>query len=80
MIVFVIFMLMEREDLRNRLIKLIGPRQLNFTTQALDAAAYRVSQYLRMQLVINAIFGTLARWGCFCWECPIRCYGESSLV
>ncbi len=69
-VVFVIFILLEREDLRNRLIRLIGPRQLNFTTQALDAAANRVSRYLRMQLIINAIFGTIAALGLFLLGVP----------
>lgn len=56
-IVFVIFMLIEREGLRNRLIHLIGSRQLNLTTQALDDAARRITRYLLMQLLVNAIYG-----------------------
>jgi predicted PurR-regulated permease PerM len=56
-IVFVIFMLIQREDLRDRLIRLIGPSQINVTTQALDDAAGRVSRYLLMQLIINATYG-----------------------
>ena len=56
-IVFVIFMLLKREDLRNRLIHLIGGEQLNLTTQALDDAASRVSRYLLMQLIINSVYG-----------------------
>ena len=64
-IIFVIFILLEHEDLRNRLIYLIGSRQLNFTTQALDDAAHRVSRYLLMQLVINAIFGAVIAVGLF---------------
>ena len=64
-IVFVIFMLIEREDLRNRLIYLIGSRQLNLTTQALDDAARRLSRYLLMQLAINAVFGLVIAAGLF---------------
>ena len=56
-IVFVIFMLLKREDLRNRLIYLIGGEQLNITTQALNDAARRVSRYLLMQLIINSAYG-----------------------
>ena len=56
-IVFVIFMLLERENLRNRVIRLIGADQINVTTQALDDAATRVSRYLRAQLLINASYG-----------------------
>ena len=56
-VVFTILMLLNRESMRERLIGLIGPRQINVTTQALGEAAYRVSRYLYMQLVVNACFG-----------------------
>lgn len=62
-IVFVIFMLIEREALRNRLIHLVGSRQLNLTTQALDDAARRITRYLLMQLTVNAIFGVVIAVG-----------------
>lgn len=61
-IVFVIFMLIQKEDLRDRLIRLIGAREVNITTQALDDAAGRLSRYLLAQVTINILFGTLA--GC----------------
>jgi predicted PurR-regulated permease PerM len=56
-IVFVIFMLLKREDLRDRLIRLAGPRDLSRTTQAIDDAAQRVGHYLLMQLVVNITYG-----------------------
>jgi predicted PurR-regulated permease PerM len=56
-IVFSILMLLNRENMRERLIGLIGPRRINLTTQALGEASYRVSRYLYMQLVVNACFG-----------------------
>lgn len=56
-IVFVVFMLFQREDLRDRVIKLVSAGQLNVATQALDDAASRVSRYLGMQLVVNATYG-----------------------
>ncbi|MEX2221018.1 MAG: AI-2E family transporter [Candidatus Rokuibacteriota bacterium] len=56
-IVLVIFMLIEREDLRNRLIRLGGYGRLITTTRALDEAAQRISRYLVMQSLINASFG-----------------------
>jgi predicted PurR-regulated permease PerM len=60
-LVFVIFMLIQREDLRNRLIRLIGSAQINATTQAFDEASSRLSRYLTMQLIVNACYGcTLA--------------------
>lgn len=56
-VVFVSFMLIEREDMRNRFIRLIGGRDLNATTEALDEAARRVSRYLLSQLVVNVTYG-----------------------
>lgn len=56
-VVFVIFMLLTREDMRDRLIRLVGHGQLHVTTQALDDAAKRISRYLLMQLVINGTYG-----------------------
>jgi predicted PurR-regulated permease PerM len=58
-LIFTIFMLVKREDLRNRLLRLVGLGQLNMMTQALDDAAQRVSRYLFMQFLVNAGFGTL---------------------
>jgi len=56
-IVLVIFMLIQREDLRNRLIRLIGYGRLTFTTRALEEAGDRISRYLLMQTIINSSFG-----------------------
>ncbi|PTX94211.1 AI-2E family transporter [Opitutus sp. ER46] len=56
-VVFVVFMLFQREDLRDRVIKFVSAGQLNVATQALDDAATRVSRYLGMQLVVNATYG-----------------------
>jgi len=64
-VVFTVFMLIERENLRNRVIHLIGSRQLNVTTQALDDAAYRVSRYLLMQLIVNSAYGVVIAVGLF---------------
>ena len=64
-VVFVIFMLLRREDLRNRFIYLIGGEQLNLTTNALDDAAERVSRYLLMQAIINSAYGLVICVGLF---------------
>ena len=56
-IVLVIFMLMQREDLRNRLIRLVGYGRLTSTTSALEEAGQRISRYLLMQTIINSTFG-----------------------
>ncbi|HTU25080.1 MAG TPA: AI-2E family transporter [Pirellulales bacterium] len=64
-VVFVVFMLIERENLRNRIIHLIGSRQLSVATQALDDAASRVSRYLVMQGIVNSVFGLVVAVGLF---------------
>jgi predicted PurR-regulated permease PerM len=56
-IIFVIFILIQREDLRNRLIRLAGSHDLQRTTAALDDAATRLSRLFLAQLTINATFG-----------------------
>ncbi len=56
-IVFVIFMLLKRDDLRDRMIRLVGSRDLPRTTQALNDAAGRVGRYLLMQLIVNTTYG-----------------------
>ena len=56
-VVIVIFMLMAGEDLRDRLIHLVGRGRLRVTTQALDDAGQRISRYLRAQVMVNACFG-----------------------
>jgi hypothetical protein len=49
--------LLQREDLRDRFIRLIGASQINLTTKALDEAAQRVSRYLLAQLIVNVTYG-----------------------
>jgi predicted PurR-regulated permease PerM len=58
-IIFTLFMLVKREDLRNRAIRLAGRGKLNLMTQALDDAARRLSRYLLMQFLVNAGYGLL---------------------
>src|SRR5688572_8682433 len=55
--IFVIFMLIHMEDMRDRFLRLLGMRKLNVTTQALDDAAARVSRYLLMNLIVNVTYG-----------------------
>jgi len=56
-LIFVIFMLLTREDLRDRIIRLIGQGRINITTQAMDEAAQRVSRYLVAQCIVNGTYG-----------------------
>ena len=64
-IVFVvlIFILLQREDLRDRMIRLFGSSDLHRTTAAMDDAARRLSRYFLMQLGLNAAFGVVIAAG-----------------
>jgi predicted PurR-regulated permease PerM len=62
-LVFVIFFLLQRQDLRDRFIRLAGARDLRRTTHALDEAAHRLSRYLLMQTAINTGVGVLVGTG-----------------
>ncbi len=52
-------MLLQREDLRGRLIRLIGSGNISATTRGMDDAAQRVARYLLMQLIVNATYGVV---------------------
>jgi predicted PurR-regulated permease PerM len=56
-VVVLIFVLMQREDLRDRMIRLAGSSDLHRTTVAMDDAARRLSRYFVAQLALNAAFG-----------------------
>jgi predicted PurR-regulated permease PerM len=56
-LVLVIFMLVQREDLRDRVLRLVGGREVARATEAMDDAAKRISRYLLMQLIINLLYG-----------------------
>jgi predicted PurR-regulated permease PerM len=58
--IFTIFMLIGREDMRNRFIRLAGGKRFSTmtqATQALDEATRRIHRYLFLQLVVNASYG-----------------------
>jgi predicted PurR-regulated permease PerM len=56
-VIFVIFILMQQQDLRNRLVRLAGSHDLQRTTAAMDEAGQRLSRLFLMQLLLNAGFG-----------------------
>jgi predicted PurR-regulated permease PerM len=60
-----IFMLLERRDLRDRVIGLFGHGQLSITTKALDEAGTRVSRQLLMQSLVNLLYGIAAGLGLY---------------
>jgi predicted PurR-regulated permease PerM len=69
-LVLALFMLVKREDLRDRIIHLVGHGRLTFTTKAVDEACQRISRYLLMQLALNAFFGLALACGLFCIGVP----------
>ncbi len=62
-IVFAIFMLLKREDLRDRMIRLTSRGRVNFSTQAVDDAAARISRCLLAELFVNAAYGLAVALG-----------------
>ncbi|HEX3180529.1 MAG TPA: AI-2E family transporter [Beijerinckiaceae bacterium] len=62
-LVFVIFILFQREDLRDRFIRLAGSGDLQRTTAAMNDAARRLSRYFLFQTLMNATFGTFIAIG-----------------
>lgn len=66
----VLFMLIEREEMRNRVIGLFGYGQVALTTKAIDEAATRVSRQLLLQTIVNLIYGVLAAVGLYLFGVP----------
>ena len=64
-LLLVIFMLLKREDLVGRLIRLIGQGRISVTTRAMDDAGTRVARYLTMQLLVNVVYGTCVAIGLY---------------
>ena len=58
-VVFTFFVLLQREDLRNRLIHLSGNRNLSRMTQAMSDASRRVSRYFLLQVAVNVVYGAI---------------------
>ena len=51
------FILLQREDLRNRLVRLAGSGDIQLTTAAIDDAGKRLSKLFLTQIIFNAVFG-----------------------
>jgi predicted PurR-regulated permease PerM len=69
-VIFTAFMLIKREDLRNRLIRLGGEGRLTVMTQALDDASRRLSRYLLLQFLVNAVYGSIFGIGLYFMKVP----------
>jgi predicted PurR-regulated permease PerM/methanogenic corrinoid protein MtbC1 len=64
-LIFSLYLLIEPNDLRDRLFRLVGVNQLNVMTQALNDATRRVGRYLILQLLVNICFGALCATGLY---------------
>jgi predicted PurR-regulated permease PerM len=62
-LIVAVFILLQEEDLRDRLIRLFGSSDLHRTTLAMNDAARRLSKYFLTQLAINACFGLFLALG-----------------
>jgi predicted PurR-regulated permease PerM len=61
--IFVVFFLLQRQDLRDRLVRLAGTHDLQRTTEALDDGAQRLSRYFLAQTFLNVLFGMIVGAG-----------------
>lgn len=64
-LVLVMFMLSQREDLRDRFIRLIGAANVTMTTRLMDEAAQRVSRFIVAQVLLNVAFGLIVTAGLY---------------
>jgi predicted PurR-regulated permease PerM len=69
-VIFTLFMLVKREDLRDRVIRLAGHDRLHNITKALDDGTQRLSRFLLVQFVVNASYGTLFGLGLYALKVP----------
>jgi predicted PurR-regulated permease PerM len=69
-LVLLIFLLLQREDLRDRLIRLMGARDLHLTTVAMDDATQRVTRYLRSYALLNSGHGLVVGIGLWSFGLP----------
>lgn len=69
-IIFSLFILVKREDLRNRLFRLAGSAHIHVMTRALEDASQRLGRYLWLQFVINLGYGVLFGLGVYALHIP----------
>lgn len=69
-VVFTVYILFKREDLRNRVLLLAGEGQINLMTQALNDAGERISRYLLMNVLLNTMYGVVFGFGLYLLHVP----------
>jgi AI-2E family transporter len=62
-LILIVFILLQREDIRDRVIRLVGAGDIERTTAALDDAGYRLSRLFLAQAALNASFGVVIALG-----------------
>jgi predicted PurR-regulated permease PerM len=62
-LILVLFMLIHREDLRDRIVQIFGSQNVSHTTRLMDEAGGRISKYLGMLSIVNATFGLVVGVG-----------------
>ncbi|MGZ3392134.1 MAG: AI-2E family transporter, partial [Isosphaeraceae bacterium] len=62
-LVLVLFLLMNREDLGDRIVQLFGERQIGLTTRTMDEVGQRISRYLAMFATVNSCYGLVVGLG-----------------
>lgn len=74
-LIFTFFMLLRREDLRNRIIRLGGRRNVVTATNMVDDASQRIGSFLVAQLIVNTVFGTIFGLGLWLLGVPYPVLG-----
>ncbi|HUQ72669.1 MAG TPA: AI-2E family transporter, partial [Planctomycetaceae bacterium] len=69
-LVLLVFFLLDREDLRDRMVLLAGKARLSVTSRALEDATARIGRYLVMVALVNGGFGLLLAVGLFLLGMP----------
>lgn len=64
------FLLVYYADVRDRILRLVGDRQIHLTTHAMNEAGTSISRYLAMHSILNGIHGTLLGLGLFALGVP----------
>lgn len=64
-LLLVICMLLQREDLSSRFVRLVGQGHISATSRAMQDAGQRVSRYLLLQLVVNVTYGLAVAFGLY---------------
>ena len=70
-LILVLFMLMGREDLNDRLIRLFGNRRVSLTTKTMEEAGDRISRYLGTFAMVNSAFGLVVGVGLWAIGVPL---------